>query len=66
MQEIFADFVSRISSRKFMLVFGMGLVFLADNFGLKIDPEIRTSLVTLVVAYLVAEGAPDAIRAYKE
>ena len=65
-KELAFDLLARLSSRKFIAFFSLMLVLAGDNFGLKLDPEIRNDMVKLVAYYLLAEGTPDAIRAYNE
>lgn len=58
-KELIMDFAERLSSRKFLAMLGLVLLLLADNIGLVLDPQIRNSLLIVVIAYITAEGAAD-------
>jgi hypothetical protein len=64
LKTVLLDFAIRLTSRKFLALLGLGLLLLADNAGLKIEPQIRNQLVVLVVAYIAAEGTADAVARY--
>jgi len=64
-KEILTDLFIRLSSRKFLVFGAIALIIFADNFGLKLDPEIRNALMIMSISYITAEGAIDAVKAYK-
>ncbi len=61
------DFVNRLKSRKFLLaLFACIGAFLTEVLGINISPEAWQTIVTLILGYIAAEGAADAVERYKK
>ena len=56
---------AKLTSRKFWLTFaGSAIVLFGNQLGL--DPELINKAVNLLMSYLIAQGAVDTVKAYKE
>lgn len=58
MKKFLTGLLARLTSRKFLLALGTGLVFYVN--------KQYTELMWVVLGYLGAEGGTDAVRAYSE
>ncbi len=66
MKDILLDFLSRITSRKFLVTLAGIVLIILDTQYHFLDNSQRVSLVIVVVGYLTAEGAADVISRSKE
>lgn len=59
MKKFLADFFARLSSRKFLVtIFGITAV--------TAYPQYADSIISIIVAYLGAEGAADVVKRYQD
>jgi len=57
------DFVSRLTSRKFLLaVFGLVTILFGDN--LNLTPDQINGIIQVIIAFTAAEGLADAVTRY--
>ena len=57
-----AEFLKRLSSRKFLLAFFSGLfIVLNEGLGFGISREVYDELVKIVLGYIAAEGLRDVV-----
>lgn len=58
---------SPFKSRKFLFAALSAIgIFVAEAFGMKIPPEVLDYIKTIILGYLGAEGAIDALRMFKK